>query len=529
MREIRHVLFIMTDQQRADYLGCAGHPTLRTPNLDALAAEGVLFPNAFCNATICGSSRMSFYTGRYMSTHGASWNNFPLSVAQKTLGDHLRAVGVRTALVGKTHMSADSEGMARVHLDPESETGRLIAECGFEPFERDDGLHPSEGNPRDLAYNRYLRSLGYEGDNPWHDYANAAEGPDGEILSGWYMRNAHLPARIREEHSETPYMTDRAIAFIEEAGEEPWCLHLSYIKPHWPYIAPAPYHAMYGADDVPPANRGNDERARPHPVHGAFMRHIDSETFSRDEVRARVIPTYMGLISQIDDHLGRLFGVLKDKGLWDRTLIVFTSDHGDYLGDHWLGEKEMFHEESVRIPMIVRDPRAAADATRGRVLDHLVEAIDLVPTFHAAFGGEDPGQWFEGRSLLPVLEGGVAAEGADWRDIAVSETDYAMRGARVDLGLAPMAARGIMLRSHRWKFVYWTGVDRPHQLFDLQADPREQVDLGDSREHADIIEAMRDRLIHWLATRRTRFTVSDRRIEATTDSSARRGFLIGYW
>ena len=121
--------------------------------------------------------------------------------------------------------------------------------------------------PYDLPYNVYLRDLGYDADNPWHDYADAAAGEDGEILSGWLMRNAPKPARVKEEHSETAYMTDRAIQLSTEVSDAQWCLHLSYIKPHWPYIAPAPYHAMYGAGDIIPVNRSARERKNPHPVH----------------------------------------------------------------------------------------------------------------------------------------------------------------------------------------------------------------------------------------------------------------------
>ena len=146
-----------------------------------------------------------------------------------------------------------------------------MSECGFEPYERDDGLHPDMSADPDLAYNRWLRERGYDSPNPWHDYANSAEGPDGEQLSGWYLRYSPLPARVKAEHSETAYMTGRAMDFIREQGDEPWCLHLSYIKPHWPYIAPAPYHGLYGANAVAAANRHEDERRDPHPVHAAFM------------------------------------------------------------------------------------------------------------------------------------------------------------------------------------------------------------------------------------------------------------------
>ena len=390
MGTVRNVLFIMCDQLRADYLSCNGHPTLHTPHIDALAARGVNFTRAYCQSPVCGPSRMSFYTGRYMFSHGATWNNVPLSVGEWTMGDYLRALGRRTVLVGKTHMRADDAGMARLEIATGSPLGVLVSQCGFEPYERDDGLHPEQSADPNLAYNRYLRSRGYHSNNPWHDFANAVEGPNGEVLSGWYMRHAHLPARVAEADSETAYMTNRAIDFLREAGDRPWCLHLSYIKPHWPYIAPSPYRDMYGPQHVVPARRQAQEREQPHPVVAAFMQHEESQSFQRDEVREVVIPAYMALVKQIDDHLGRLWGFLEAQGRLEDTMIVLTSDHGDYLGDHWLGEKELFHEASARVPLLVYDPHAAADRTRGTQDTRLVEAIDLLPTFLDALGGDLP-------------------------------------------------------------------------------------------------------------------------------------------
>lgn len=524
MSKIRNILFIMTDQQRWDYLGAAGHESLRTPVLDALAAEGVVFTNAYCNSPICGSSRMCFYTGRYMSSNGANSNGFPLALNQKTLGEHLRPLGMRTTLVGKTHMTADMAGIERLGLDPDDPDVILLKECGFEPFERDDGLWPDQMNPKDLPYNRWLREKGYEGDNPWHDYANSAEGPNGEVLSGWYMRHCHLPARVLEEHSETAYMTDRALEFIDEYGNESWCMHLSYIKPHWPYMAPAPYNQMYDKADIQPAVRCETEREDPHPVYRAYMNHIDSKNFARDEVRENVIPAYMGLITQIDAHLGRVFDRLKETGQWDETLIVFTSDHGDNLGDHWLGEKELFHDCSVRIPLIIRDPRAEADATRGTISEALVESIDLVPTFVQAAGGAgEDGQWIEGRSLHPLLHG----TGETWRSAVFAETDYSTRAARHELGVAASEARGVMVRTADWKYVYWHGFRG--QLFDIKADPDELDDLGESPQHKGICAELRDQVLDFLAVRRTRVTIDDATIEKRTATAEKRGFLIGYW
>ncbi|MGQ4809618.1 Multifunctional alkaline phosphatase superfamily protein [Candidatus Entotheonellaceae bacterium PAL068K] len=525
MGTVRNVLFIMCDQLRADYLSCKGHPSLETPHIDALASRGVNFSRAYCQSPVCGPSRMSFYTGRYMCNHGSTWNDVPLSVAEWTMGDYLRPLGLRTVLVGKTHMRADDEGMARLELGPHTCLSVRLRQCGFEPYERDDGVHPDQIADPNLAYNRYLREQGYSGDNPWHDFANSVEGPDGEVLSGWYMRHARFPARVAEADSETAYMTNRAMHFIRETGDAPWCLHLSFIKPHWPYIAPNPYRDMYGAHQVLAANRQPHERDQPHPVIAAFMHHEESRSFQRDEVRHCVIPAYMALVKQIDDHIGRLVRFLDDQGRLNDTMIVFTSDHGDYLGDHWLGEKELFYDTSVCIPLIVYDPDPAADATRGVTDTRLVEAIDVLPTFLDALGADLHPHRLEGRSLLPLLRRG-STEGA-WRDAAFSELDYAFRPARLELELAPHQARAFMVRTADWKYIHYEHF-RP-QLFDLYADPQELHDLGESAAHADVRAAMHERLFAWLRTRRTRTTVTDDIVAQRTDTARQRGILIGAW
>ena len=415
------------------------------------------FTRAYVQSPICGPSRMSFYTGRYMNSHGSNWNGIPLKVGELTMGDYYRALGVQTALVGKTHMTADIEGMKRLGVDPKSIIGVRVSECGFDPYERDDGLHtqgPDGGYLKDRppAYNKYLNDKGYAGDNPWHDYANSAQGEDNKLASGWAMRHARKPARVKEEDSETPYMTRRGIDFIREAGDAPWCMHLSYIKPHWPYIAPAPYNTMYSEKDVIPVVRSEEERRNPHPVFEQFMAPLVSKSFSRDEVREEVIPVYMGLIKQIDDQMGVLFKFLEDNGYFENTMIVFTSDHGDYLGDHWMGEKEFFHEPSVKIPLIIYDPSPEADATRGTICDELVEGIDLAPTFLEVFGGNPAEQShrLEGLSLVPLLHGQEAREMARicCQRIRLRDPDAGHRARRRAEGFAAVHARRQALEIH---------------------------------------------------------------------------------
>lgn len=515
-----NVLFIMADQLRWDHLSCSGHPYLRTPNIDALARRGVRFANAFVNSGVCGPSRMSFYTGRYPISHGATWNRVPLSVGEVTLGEYLKGAGRTLALAGKTHAMPDHEGLARLAIDGGGELGTLLSRGGFTEIDRYDGHH-SPGT--ESGYPAYLRAHGYGGDDPWTDHVIAGIDAQGQVASGWHMRNVHLPARVREEHSETAYMTDQAIRFMREQGSRPWVLHLSYVKPHWPYMAPAPYHALYKAEQCLPVVRRESELQGAHPVLAAYRQQEECVSFQRDDCIRTVRPAYQGLIHQLDDHLGRLFDTMETLGRLRDTLVIFTADHGDFLGDHWLGEKELFYDTVQKVPFIVADPRPAADATRGSVDPRFVEGVDVVPTVLDWLGVNVPPQRIEGTSLLPLLEGGTPP----WRDFAYSELDYGFRQARVLLGKTPQQARAFSIRTERWRYVHW--LDEPEQLFDLQADPQEFEDLGRDASHAATRAALRDQLLGFLARRRHRTTVSDAFIEQRTNRHKQAGVFFGQW
>ena len=231
----------------------------------------------------------------------------------------------------------------------------------------------------------------------------------------------------------------------------------------------------------------------------------------------------MGLVKQIDDHVGRLLAFLEQVGRMDDTMIVFTSDHGDYLGDHWLGEKEMMFEQGVRVPLIVVDP--SAEASRGAVTDALVEAIDLVPTFLDALGQPIPGHILEGHSLLPLLRGGAAPV----RDAVFCELDYAFYDARQTLGLGVNNARAVMVRRQDWKLIHYDGF--PCQIFDLANDPFElndrSSDVGASV--ANVRRDIYDLLFAWMRKRRNRIALSDAQIIPRSDRIAAGGVVIGRW
>lgn len=518
---LRNLLFVMCDQLRWDHLACNGHPTIRTPNLDALAARSTRFDAAFVQAGVCGPSRMSFYTGRYVGSHGVTWNRVPLPVEQPTLGDYLAAAGRTLHLIGKTHVIPDIAGLQRLGVPPGSPHWRHRACGGFTEIDRIEGHGPP--GP-ESGYADYLRAHGYAGADPWTTHVVGADGPGGSTASGWFLRNVHLPARVAEEHSETAYVTGRALDYLAAQGTQPWALHLSYVKPHWPYLAPAPYHRRYSAEDMLPIRKRASELDDPHPVVAAYMKMEESQTFARDDVVRQVRPVYMGLIEQLDHHIGRVIDALRASGQLEHTLIVFTSDHGDYGGDHYLGEKDLFHDQVVRVPLMVFDPRPKADATRGHSVAAFAEAVDVVPTVLDAMQIGPELDRTQGRSLMPWLHG----QNPDgWRDCVFSEIDYSFRRARLLVNRRPGECRGWMVRERQWKYVRWQGF--APQLFNLEEDPDEYVDLGRDPRLAQVVQRLDERLHAWLNAQHPRLTMGDAEVAQRTDKAKEHGIHYGTW
>ncbi len=530
----------MFDQLRFDYLSCYGHPTLETPNMDRIAQQGVRFTNAYVQSPVCGSSRMSYYTGRYVHSHGAAFNNFPLKAGEQTIGDHLRNIGVDAFLLGKTHMKVDKEGMKRLGISQGSIIGARIAECGFDPYIRDDGLW-AEGpdgyyTEMESPYNQYLKSKGYSGDNPWSSHANAGITETGDIASGWFMKNARVPANIKEEDSETPWLTTQMINFLntdakkKPTDKKPWLMHLSYIKPHWPYIVPAPYNSMYTKKDILPAVRSETEVTQgSNPIYKAFTENIIGKAFQKDKVREEVIPAYMGLIKQCDDQMGRLFKHMESLGYMDNTMIVICSDHGDYLGDHWLGEKDLFHEPSVKTPLIIYDPSKRANKSRGTSLNLLVESIDLASTFIDYYGFKIPSHVLEGRSLLPAIH---FSKINNWRKYVVSEYDYSTSGISTKLNVSSRDARLFMIFDGQYKLIHAEGDFQP-MVFDLKNDPNEFHDLASeintNSSVRKIIKTLYEYLAHWSRRPSQRTTMSDESISEMRGQSQKRGITLGMY
>ena len=418
MQAAKNVLLIVVDQWRGLMLPRLGADYLKLPNLDRLCAEGVTFRNHFTQTVPCGPARASLLTSLYLMNHRAVQNTIPLDARFTNLGHELRRGGYDPALVGYTTTTPDPRTTG-AHDPRFLVLGDIM-----------DGFRPVGAfEPYKDAYFGWVASHGYKlPENREDIWLPEGDTPKGEQGTGATAR----PSRLPKELSDTAWFTERGMSYLRGRAGKPWFLHLGYYRPHPPYIAPAPYHAMYRPEDMPKVLRAPsaEEEARQHPLLAYYVDNINQASFFQDgkglgsamseQQVAQMRATYCGLMSEVDDQLGRVFDFLKQTGQWDNTLIVFTCDHGEQLGDHHLLGKIGYGDESYRIPMIVRDPRPEANGTRGSVVERFTETIDTMPTILEWLGLPIPRQC-DGRSLLGFCEGQPPK---DWRTEVHYEFDF---------------------------------------------------------------------------------------------------------
>lgn len=486
----RNVLFITGDQWRGDSLSALGHPCAATPNLDALAADGVLFRSHYTQASPCGPSRASLLTGLYQMNHRSVQNGTPLDARHSTLALEARKGGYDPILFGYTDTSPDPR--LRPPRDP-----ALLSYSGVLP-----GMSAGCNMGEDLLpWRRHLKARGFEIPERPLDIFKAAgrsTSPDGSFTAPHTV----FPA----EDSDTTFIADQALHHLSLPEREPWFLHLVFLRPHPPLIAPQPYNTRCNPRDVPPPRRAEsvEREAEQHPYLaqllgqpksvGAYAgRKTAIQTLGEDQAR-ELAATYYGLIAEVDDQIGRIIRFLKDSGQYDNTLIVFTSDHGEMLGNHWLWGKDGYFDDAFHIPMILRDPRPEADAGRGRVVDAMTEAVDVAPTVLEWLGLEVPPA-YDGRSLLPFLKGETPAA---WREEAHWEFDFRdpVDGrAEAALGLTSEECCLNVIRGRRYKYVHFAAL--PPLLFDLEEDPGETRNLARDPALQPVLLEMAQKMLSW--------------------------------
>ena len=481
-----NILLITVDQWRGDLLGAGGSAFARTPHLDALAHEGTRFARHYCQAYPCGPARAGLVTGLYAHKHRSIENGTPLDARHPTFFTELRRAGYRPILFGYTDTTLDPRGKAP--LDPDR--GDYENVCpGIVP----DTLLTERATP----WLAHLRSRGH-----------AVPDPDRGRAGIFAARGFGEPTVFAAADSETAFLTDR---FLNWLGVAPagFCAHLSFIAPHPPFAAAAPYHDLIDPADVPLPLRGAtpEIEAAQHPMVDALLVGMDLADFApglsgpvraADEATVRRIRAlYAGLAHEVDHHIGRVVEALKAGDRWDDTIVIFTADHGEQLFDHWMLGKAGYYDQSAHIPLIVRDPRAFADAGRGQAVTAFTESIDVMPTLLGLVEVKPPRN-ADGRSLQPFCAGETPA---GWRDAVHWSYDFRSlrRRTAATRDLPPDWCNLQVVRTATIKYVHFAGL--PPVLFDLSADPHELVNRAEDPAATSLRLEGLDRL----ATFRQRF------------------------
>lgn len=496
----QNVLFIVFDQMRADALIGPLAETARLPNLHGFMADALTFTNHTTVTSPCGPARASLLTGQYAMNHRSVRNGTPLPHDKPNLATCLREGGIQPLLYGYTDTSADPR-----HYPP-----------GDPVLTSYEQVMPGFMEAQEMrfdcnrAWEAYLRDHGY-----------AFTAGDGVYIPDGPQPNS--PALYTAEHSDTAFLTDRLIADLPSRGEG-WCAHLTYIRPHPPFVAPAPYHDLLSPGDMPPAAQSS--AAHQHPFDGpaqAYKRVSDMVVGFPDleespENTAVMRSIYMGLVTELDDHFGRIITWLKDTGQYDETIIVVTADHGEMLGDYGAWGKVHYHDAAYRIPLVIRLPDGNP-ALRGTQIDRPTESIDVTPTILDLLGLDVP-DTMDGMSLAPWLRGEVPKA---WRQFTMSELDFGdplmATPWQRELGLTSKQCNLAVIRGENASLVHF-GAGLPQILFDFTKEG-ESLNLANDASS----QALRQHLTEALLSHRLSHAEGQFSQTMITDQGVRRGNL----
>ena len=450
---MKHIIFIITDQQRFDTIAGWGYDYMVTPHMDRLAREGVSFRQAYCPGATCITSRAAIFTGMYPHNTGAytfqDWANHRTWI--QDLADH----GYRCVNIGKMHFSPrDVSGGFHERVIVENPTNRNVASGGVD----DD-------------WGRYLSFHDQERPNERH-----RTDPD------WMQKHQSVLWHLEERFHSDVFIGDSAVSWIRSyRGDKPVFLQIGFTGPHEPWD-PLPRHLkLYADKTVPPAVLRAGELDDKPPQHLAHLNfHANTDHESRINLRgasdadiARMKRHYFAKITTVDEQVGRVLSALEARGWLDESLLIFCSDHGELLGDHGLAYKWLMYDPIVHIPLIIRHPGSIGDPD---TINDLVSLMDLGPTVLEVAGIDVP-DYVEGRSLLPYM-----------RDDAITPREFVFCEDNYQ----------VMMRSVTHKFVYYIGQEMG-ELYDLTSDPDELWNLWESSEHAQTKSQLLNELLGWLA------------------------------
>ncbi|MEP2532186.1 sulfatase-like hydrolase/transferase [Shimia sp.] len=485
MSHQKNVLFITIDQLRADCIAGALADHVDLPNMRALMQDAVSFEGHYTVTSPCGPARVSLLTGQYAMNHRSVRNGTPLRHDTPNIATELRKTGYLPMLFGYTDTAADP----RVHdaNDPAVQTYEYPMAGFHEMLEMRMEMS--------FPWRAHLTRQGYQFDGYENVYKPVSP-PD---------RPAEIgdPTFFKAEDSDTAFLTDRFLETIPGYQTESWFAHLTYIRPHWPLIAPEPYNRMYSPDNLPMPTRCDTAReaAELHPFMGpAQLRETPGRAFLgfpgfevNDVTTQAARAVYLGLATEVDHHIGRVVDYLKDSGQYESTLLIVTSDHGELLGDHHAWGKMSVFDAAYHIPLIMRLPGNVERA--GTQVSVPTESIDVMPTILDWIGQDIPNS-VDGRSLLPLLTGEAPQ---DWRKYTFSEFDFGdVQGATAwqeALGTDVSESCLGILRDGQFSLIEFA-CDLPPILFDHDAKGEFENVAGRPEYGADQLRLTRQMLAH---------------------------------
>jgi choline-sulfatase len=459
----KNILWLMSDQHRPHALGVDGDPVALTPNLDSLATSGMRFNQAYCTNPVCVPSRASLLTGLYSHNHGANNNALPLPVDKKTIAHYLGRAGYTTALIGKMHfVDAQTHGFD-FHLDFNDwfqylgpKTKLFADELG----KRNGG----SGNPQI--------------DNLWRDHGDPWTGVREDDGRQGLVPVGRVSKLEEQDHFES-FVTRESIRFLRDYGRrQPFLLITSYLKPHDPFMPAQRFFNMFRAVDmkVPDTWGKVDLRTVPKEIRESITNDwITPELLNNPENVRRRIALYYANLAQMDDNIGAMLKALRDLGLGDNTIVMYTTDHGEMLGDHGLWQKMVFYEPAVGVPLIFRVPGLTRPGSRSKTM---VSLVSVLQTLLELTDVPEPAG-LDGESFVHDLR-----EPGHTRDTIVY-SEYALGSPR---------AKG-MIRQGDFKYSYYKD-DLP-ELYNLREDPKEMRNLAQIPAFSRNVKVLQTKLFEW--------------------------------
>lgn len=465
-----NLLFLWTDEQRADTMQVYGNSRIHAPNLNRFASESIVFLNAHVSQPVCTPSRSTVMTGLWPHQTGCTENNIPLPATTRCLPEILADPDYRTGYFGKWHLGDE-----------------IFPQHGFEEWiSIEDGYwkYYSENRDRNAksSYWHFLKELGYK--------------PDTE--RGTYSRG--FVSRLPLEHSKTRYLERKACEFLERHRHEPFILYVNFLEPHMPFNGPL--NDEHGPDEIVLPENFDDPLEENEPLRYRLLREryirlgFEGHDLSTESGWRRLIANYWGLVTQVDLSVGAILRTLERLGLAENTIVVYTSDHGDMMGAHKLLAKTVMYGESVRVPWLIRFPRLSRKQVLVR---EPVSHIDLVPTLLHLLGKRQD-ERFPGESLIPRIRSGRSSP----KDVFIQWNPPIRHGRPPQnlLGVPDEEVQRAFRASIRtvitpdgWKLCL-SDLDKS-QLFNLNEDPWETTNLFGKHEFASIVRRLAEKIHRW--------------------------------